>query len=194
MLHCECDSCRESCKMQKGSERVACLDNAHIEAVSKFAPITSFTILYISPLIQFTWRSEWKRVSEFGHWVIWKDCRFSIVCLLFNNQSFETGSSSSKIKGFILNSGTETMYKQTQVKQFNGQFTINLYLCCITPLTSANGWFSCGEARELIWCETLTVYYGDSLLSVCRLYTRFCGALWDWMSAIENVHYGFGHL
>ncbi len=33
----------------------------------KSPPIPSFTIPYISPLIQFTWRSEWKRVSEFGH-------------------------------------------------------------------------------------------------------------------------------
>ncbi len=29
----------------------------------KSLPITSFTIPYISPLIQFTWRSEWKRIE-----------------------------------------------------------------------------------------------------------------------------------
>ncbi len=80
-----------------------------------------------------------KRVSEFVIGIGSPSSDLRIVCLLFNNQSFETGSSSSKIKGFILNSGTEIMYKQTQVKQLNGQFTINLYLCCITLWTSTNG-------------------------------------------------------
>ena len=29
-------------------------------------PLNPFTIAYVSPLILFTWRSEWKRVSESG--------------------------------------------------------------------------------------------------------------------------------
>ncbi len=40
-----------------------------LQSSLKITPIPLFTILYISPLIQFTWRSECKRVSEFGHWV-----------------------------------------------------------------------------------------------------------------------------
>ncbi len=51
----------------------------------KSPPIPSFTIPYTSPLKEFTWRSEWKRMSEFTHWVHRKDCHFCIVCLLFNN-------------------------------------------------------------------------------------------------------------
>jgi len=31
------------------------------------------------------------------------------------------------------------------------------------------------------------------LLSVHRLYTYCCNAMWDWLSALNNVRYGFGH-
>ncbi len=47
--------------------------NNTTKAVSEIVPIPSFPIPYSSPLRQFTWRSEWKRVGEFGHWVYQKD-------------------------------------------------------------------------------------------------------------------------
>jgi len=61
-----------------------------------------------------------------------------------------------------------------------------------------DGWFSCG--RHLLarsgnsFGATLTVHYGYSLAIECTsLYTSYCGALWDWMSALDNIHYGLGH-
>ncbi len=58
----------------------------------------------------------------------------------------------------------------------NSQFTINFYLCCITPWTSVskiNEWMiqlrapSSGETREFIRRATLTVHNGDSLAVEC---------------------------
>ncbi len=91
----------------------------------KSPPIPSFTIPYISPLIQFTWRSEWKWVSEFGHWVHQKDCRFCIVCLLFNNH-LKRAAPVVRLKDL-----SWTLSQKLCINP-NSQFTINLYLCCIT--------------------------------------------------------------
>ncbi len=91
----------------------------------KSPPIPSFTSPYISPLIQFTWRSEWKRVSEFGHWVHWKDCRFCIVCLLFINNMIRAAPV-VRLKDL-----SWTLSRKLCINS-NSQFTINLYLCCIT--------------------------------------------------------------
>ncbi len=135
----------------------------------KSPPIPSFTIPYISPLIQFTWRSEWKRVSEFVHWVHRKDCRFCIVCLLFNNH-LKWAAPVVRLKDL-----SWTLSRKLCINS-NSQFTINLYLCCITPWTSSskiNEWMiqlrapSSGETREFIWRATLTVHYGDSVAVEC---------------------------
>ncbi len=91
----------------------------------KSPPIPSFTIPYISPLIQFTWRSEWERVSEFGHWVHRKYCRFCIVCLLFNNH-LKRAAPVVRLKDL-----SWTLSRKLCINP-NSQFTINLYLCCIT--------------------------------------------------------------
>jgi len=40
-----------------------------------------------------------------------------------------------------------------------------------------NGWMI------QLWCHLLVRW----------LYTHYYGALWDCMSAFDNVHYGFGH-
>ncbi len=90
----------------------------------KSPPIPSFTIPYISPLIQFTWRSEWKRVSEFGHSVHRKDCRFCIVCLLFNN-NLKRAAPVVRLKDL-----SWTLSRKLCIDS-NSQFTINLYPCCI---------------------------------------------------------------
>ncbi len=101
--------------------------------------IPSFTIPYISPLIQFTWRSEWKRVSEFGYWVHRKDCRFCIVCLLFNNHLKRAAP------GVRLKDLSWTLSWKLCIN--------NLQLICTCVvlrrgralLKYMNGWFSCGR-------------------------------------------------
>ncbi len=58
----------------------------------------------------------------------------------------------------------------------NSPFTVNVYLCCITPRTSASKikeWTiqlrapSSGETREFIQRATLTMHYGDYLAVEC---------------------------
>ncbi len=62
-----------------------------------------------------------------------------------------------------------------------------------------NGWFSCGRHLLAKRGNSFDVRLSQCImgilkpLSVHQLYTRFCGALWDWMSALENIHYGFEH-
>ncbi len=85
----------------------------------KSPAISSFAIPYISPLIQFTWRSECKRVSEFGHR---KDRHFYIVCLLFNNH-LKLAASVVRLKDLSL-----TLSRKLCITP-NSQFTIILYLC-----------------------------------------------------------------
>jgi len=40
--------------------------NNHLHQFTTHVPQSSFTNLFISPLLQFTWKSQWKQVSEFG--------------------------------------------------------------------------------------------------------------------------------
>ncbi len=93
------------------------------EAASEIPPIPSFTTPYISPLIQFTWRSEWKAVSEFGPYVHQKDCRFCTVCLRFNNHLRRAAPVTLKDLSW-------TLSRKLWINP-NSPFTINLYLCCI---------------------------------------------------------------
>ncbi len=108
-------------------------------------------------------------MSEFGHWVHRKDCCFCIVCLLFNNH-LKRAAPVVRLKDL-----SWTLSRKLCINP-NSQFTINLYLCCITPWTSAskiNEWMiqlratTSGETREFIRRATLTVHYGDSLAIEC---------------------------
>ncbi len=153
----------------EASEIDCAIDQLKPGLYPKSPPIPSFTIPYISPLIQFTWRSEWKRVSESGHWVHRKDCRFCIVCLRFNNH-LKRAAPVVRLKDL-----SWTLSRKLCINP-NSQFTINLYMCCITLWKSAskiNQWMiqllvpSSGETQEFIRRVTLTVHYGDSLAIEC---------------------------
>ncbi len=133
--------------VQTRSWRTGVLQRLH----PKSPPIPSFTTPYISPLIQFTWRSEWKAVSEFGPYVHRKDCRICTVCLRFNNHLRR--SAPVRLKDL-----SWTLSLKLWINP-NSPFTINLYLCCITSRRSAskiNEWMiqrrapSSGETREFI--------------------------------------------
>ncbi len=97
----------------------------------KSPPIPSFPIPYINPLTQFTSGSEWKRVSEFGHWVHRKDCLFYRVCLVFNIH-LKWRAPVVRLKDLFW-----TLSQKLCINT-NSQFTINLYPCCITLWTSAS--------------------------------------------------------
>ncbi len=108
-------------------------------------------------------------MSEFGHHVHRKDFRFCIICLRFNN-NLKRAAPVVRIKNL-----SWTLSRKLCINLIS-QFTINLYLCCITPWTSAskiNEWMnqlrapSSGKMREFIWHATLTVHYGDSLAVEC---------------------------
>ncbi len=98
----------------------------------KSPPIPSFTIPYISPLIQFIWRSEWKRVSEFGHCAL-EGLPLLHICLQFNN-NLKRGAPVVRLED-LFNSVTEIMYKINS----NSKFTINLYLCFIMLAVLSQG-------------------------------------------------------
>ncbi len=59
-----------------------------------------------------------------------------------------------------------------------------------------DGWFSCRRhllvIPENLFGMTLTVHYGYSLASHWVYISCYCGALWDWKSPLDNIHYGFG--
>ncbi len=143
----------------------------------KSPPIPSFTIPYISPLIQLTWKSEWKRVSEFRHWVYRKDCCFCIVCLWFNNP-LKRAAPVVRLKDL-----SWTLSRELCINP-KIQFTSNLYLHvlrCITPWTSASKIkkrmiqlraTSSGEMQEFIWRAT-SALWGFSSRCVHRLNTHF---------------------
>ncbi len=151
----------------------------------KSPPIPSFTIPYISPLIQFTWRSEWKRVSEFGHSVHRKDCRFCIVCLLFNN-NLKRAAPVVRLRDL-----SWTLSRKLCINP-NSQFTINLYLCCITPWTSSskiNEWMiqlrapSSGETRVIhLTRDSHSALWGFSsrwvYISCTLVFAVHCGIEW----------------
>ncbi len=99
---------------------------------SKSPPIPSFTIPYISPLY-----SSLEGVSE-NKWVnsdtecTGKDCRFCVVCLLFNNHLRRA----APVEGYL----SWTLSRKLCIN-LNSQFTISLYLCwllCITLWMSAS--------------------------------------------------------
>ncbi len=99
----------------------------------------------------------------------WIQTRFCIVCLLFNTH-LKRAAPVVRLKDL-----SWTLSRKLCINP-NSQFTINLYLCCITPWTSAYKIFewmiqlrapSSGETREFIGRATLTVHYGDSLAVEC---------------------------
>jgi len=74
------------------------------------------SLIHCSLPIQSTWRSEWKQVSEFGHWARQKGCRFSVVfaCCLIIIENWKLSKLAAPVvmRRFILNSVMGTnMYK-----------------------------------------------------------------------------------
>lgn len=64
------------------------------------------------------------------------------------------------------------------------------------PLEGVNSEVESGSQmmQEFIRCDTHSpCLVSGEQFSVHQLYTHFSGALWDWMSALDTVHYGVSH-